>query len=295
MIPRIVYGSTGLNLSRIALGCFPFGCANRARGWDPLTNSGKTVAEKTVHTALDEGINIIDTAPSYGDGRSEEIVGSALQGRRQEAILATKVTYSGTPDEVRASIEGSLRRLRTDVIDIIQFHGGMYTDEDVERMLHGGLIDELERLREIGVIRFIGFTVEEPWTARSLIASERFDLVQIRFNLIYQAAALHLLDDAENAGLGVSVMRPMTSGILQRIVDILEPGMSSDLYDLALRFVLSDSRVHVANVGMRWPHEVKKNADTVRRLQSHFDMKLLPRLTAGIYKTDDELHGQKEN
>ena len=259
MIPSIVYGGTGLNLSRIALGCFPFGCANRARGWDPFTKKGKTVAVKTVHTALDEGINVIDTAPSYGDGRSEEIVGSALQGRRQEAILATKVTYGGTPDEVRASIEGSLRRLRTDVIDIIQFHGGMYTDEDVERMLRGGLIDELERLREIGVIRFIGFTVEEPWTARSLIASGRFDLVQIRFNLIYQAAALHLLDDAENAGLGVSVMRPMTSGILQRIVDILEPGMGSDLYDLALRFVLSDSRVDVANVGMRWPHEVKKS------------------------------------
>jgi aryl-alcohol dehydrogenase-like predicted oxidoreductase len=95
--------------------------------------------------------------------------------------------------------------------------------------------------------------VEEPWTARPLIASGRFDVVQMRYNVIYQSAALHALDEAIGADLGVAVMRPMTSGILQRIARHLAPQWSeSDIYKVCLEFVLSDSRVHVANMGMRW-------------------------------------------
>ena len=92
--------------------------------------------------------------------------------------------------------------------------------------------------------------------------------------------------------MGVAVMRPMTSGILQRIAQYLAPEWQTahDLYEASLKFVLSDSRVHVANVGMRWPEEVARNVAMVESFQPTFDMAHLPRLTAEIYKTDDAMH-----
>jgi predicted aldo/keto reductase-like oxidoreductase len=174
----------------------------------------------------------------------------------------------------------------------MQFHGGMYTQEEVDRILKGGLLDAVQAQRDKGRVRFIGFTVEEPWTARPLIASGEFDLIQVRYNLIYQSAAEHVLNDAREADMGVVLMRPMTSGIFQRLVSYLAPRWQEthDLYEVALKYVLSDSRVHVANVGMRWPEEVAKNVALVEAFRPEFDMADLPRGTAAIYQTDDEMN-----
>ncbi len=291
MIPKVRFGRSGLDVTRIALGGYPFGGVNQARGWNPFTTEGRAAAIATIHAALDAGINLIDTAPGYGDGNSESIVGEAVQDRRSEVYLATKVGYRGlSAADVAASVEASLRRLRTDAIDLIQFHGGMYEPADVDHILRDGLLDALETLREKGVVRCIGFTVEEPWTAQPFIACGRFDVMQVRYNLIYQSAALHVLDDAQRAGLGVSAMRPLTSGIFQRLAGYLAPEWQAarDLSEVALKYVLSDSRVHVANVGMRWPEEVARNAALAESFQPPFDMARLPRLTAEIYRTEDE-------
>jgi aryl-alcohol dehydrogenase-like predicted oxidoreductase len=297
MIPTIRFGRTSLQVTRLALGGYPFGGVNRAREWDPFSPRGRATAIGTVHTALDAGINYIDTAPGYGDGNSESIVGEATQHQRDKVFIATKVGYRGlSAQDVTANVEASLRRLRTDVIDVIQFHGGMYEPEDVSHILDDGLLDALADLRRRGRVRFIGFTVEEPWTARPLIACGQFDVVQLRYNLIYQSAALHALNEAQQAGMGVAVMRPMTSGILQRLASYLAPEWQAahDLYDVALKFVLSDSRVHVANVGMRWPEEVQRNVALVASFIPPFDMARLPRWTAGIYRSDDEAHGSDQ-
>ena len=295
MLPRIRFGKTGLMVTRIALGGYPFGGVNRARGWDPFTPEGRATAIETVHAALDAGINIVDTAPGYGNGNSETIFGQALEGRRDQIVLATKVGYRGSADDVTASVHTSLQRLRTDVLDVIQFHGGMYTERDVRHILDDGLLDALLRLRDEGKVRFVGFTAEEPWTARPLIATGQFDVVQLRYNLIYQSAALHALNEARDADMGVSVMRPMTSGIFERLCHYLAPEWNEahDLYEVALKFVLSDSRVHVANVGMRWPEEVAKNAALVESFAPPFDMADLPRMTAHIYRTEDEMQGAR--
>jgi aryl-alcohol dehydrogenase-like predicted oxidoreductase len=293
MLPKVRFGRTGLEVTRLALGGYPFGGVNLARGWDPFSKEGRAMAIDTVRAALDAGINLIDTAPGYGAGNSESIIGEATAGRRDEFVLATKVGYQGSAAEVRASIRRSLERLRTDVIDVIQFHGGMYTAEEVSHILDHGLLDALVDLRRQGHVRYLGFTVEEPWTAQPLIASGAFDVMQVRYNLIYQGAALHVLNQAREADMGVSTMRTMTSGILQRLADYLAPewNRAHDLYEVALEFVLSDSRVHVANVGMRWPEEVSKNVALVKAFEPPFDMVKLPRMTAQIYQTDDEMHG----
>ena len=286
-------GRTGLRVSEVGVGGAQFGLTNYMGQWDAFSDKAQQATTATVHRALELGYTYFDTAPGYGNGRSEEMVGNALRGRRDQVTIATKVSGGQwTPDAIRQSVKASLRRLQTDVIDVIQFHGGMYTGSDVRHLLDEGLLDALCRLRERGCVRFIGFSVEEPCTALPLIATGRFDVMQVRYNLIYQSAALRVLDEARRADMGIAVMRPMTSGIFQRLAGYLAPEWhdARDLYEVCLKFVLSDSRVDVANVGMRWPEEVARNVRWVESFKPPFDMAELPRMTAAIYKTDDEQH-----
>jgi aryl-alcohol dehydrogenase-like predicted oxidoreductase len=291
MLPNLTFGRTGLQVTRIGLGGFPFGGINKARNWDPFTAEGQATAISTIHAALDAGITYMDTAPGYGKGNSESIFGHALKGRRNQVALASKAPYrDASKTDVIQSVEASLKRLQTDVIDVIQFHGGMCTDGQVSHILTGGPLDAFLALKEQGKVRFLGFTVEEPWTAKSLIATGHFDVMQVRYNIIYQVAALHVLNEAHAANMGIAVMRPMTSGIFQRLAEYLAPNWQDahDLYEVALKYVLSDSRVHVANVGMRWPEEVQKNVSLASSFTPPFDMSELPRMTAHIYNAEDD-------
>jgi aryl-alcohol dehydrogenase-like predicted oxidoreductase len=283
-------GRTGLPVSRIILGGFPFGGVNRAHDWDPWSAPGRKTAETTINTALDLGINYIDTAPSYGDGNSETIIGTVMRSRRDECVLATKVNWEGRDRAaVTDSVHASLKRLQTDHLDIVQFHGGMYTPEDYDHIVNGGPLDALRALREDGTIGFIGLTAEEPWTARPFLQHGEFDVLQLAYNLIYQSAARHILDDARQANAGVVTMRTMTSGIFQRTAQSLVPEWPAarDIYEVCLKFVLADSRVHAPIVGMRWPDEVVRNVELVESFSPEFDLAELPRMTAAIYRAQD--------
>jgi aryl-alcohol dehydrogenase-like predicted oxidoreductase len=289
-VRRVVFGETGLEISRLALGGFPFGGVNRVRSWDPWSPEGRKTAIATIHRALDLGINYVDTAPSYGDGNSESIFGEVMRTRREECVLATKVGWQGLDKAaVMGSVRASLRRLQTDHVDVVQIHGGMYTPEDYEHIMNGGPLDALRELQENGETRFIGLTAEEPWTARPFLRSGTFDVVQLAYNLIYQSAAQHVLDEASERSVGIVTMRTMTSGIFQRTVRFLAPEWKEarDIYEVCLKFVLSDPRVHAPIVGMRWPEEVEKNVRLVEEFEPPLDVAALPRLTAGIYKAED--------
>jgi aryl-alcohol dehydrogenase-like predicted oxidoreductase len=295
-LERRVFGRTGLRVTPVGLGGAPFAGVNRALDWDPFTPEGRRAAVATVHYAIDHGINYVDTAPGYGGGNSETIFGQALaqDGYRQRVVVATKCRWTGTAQDVIASSEWSLRRLQTDVIDVLQLHGHAYSEAQVRHIMEAGPLEGLLRLREAGKVRFIGFTGEEPWTLRPLIATRAFDVVQLRYNVIYQEAALHALDEARDAGVAVAVMRPVTSGVLQRIMRALAPDQPVEaIYALALSYVLADSRVHVANVGMRWPHEVDANLAVAGRLPSldTFDVAAIPRSTLALYRRSDEEAG----
>lgn len=283
-------GRTGLQVSRIVLGGYPFGGVNRARGWDPWSPDGRRTAIATINAALDAGISYLDTAPSYGDGNSEKLIGEVMRTRRAECVLATKVNWEGrdkaaTIDSVRAS----MRRLRTDRLDIVQFHGGMYTPADVEHIISGGPLDGLLELKERGEIGFIGVTAEEPWTARPFLLRPEFDVFQLAYNLIYQNAARHVLDEARKADAGVVTMRTMTSGIFQRTAELLVPEwqQARDIYEVCLKFVLADSRVHAPIVGMRWPEEVARNVALAESFSPGYDLAELPRMTAAVYHAED--------
>jgi len=129
-------GRTGLLVSEVGMGGAQFGLTNYMGAWDAYSEEAQRDTTTTIHRALELGYSYFDTAPGYGDGRSEEMVGRALAGHRDEVVIATKVSRGDwAPDAIYRSVEESLRRLRTDVIDVIQFHGGWYHQEDVDAVL----------------------------------------------------------------------------------------------------------------------------------------------------------------
>lgn len=285
----VTLGRTGAEVSRIGFGGFPISAVNRARGWDPYSEQGRATAVQTIRRALDLGVTYIDTAPAYGDGQSEAIIGEAIAGRRDGLFVATKVTLGLDREATVRSVHDSLRRLGCEQLDLVQFHGGVYDDEVTRRILEEGPLDALLELRKQGKIRFIGATTEEPFSLLPLMQTGLLDVVQLRYNLIYQSAAHHVLDQARQQELGVTLIRPLTSGILQHLAAKLLPELASacDLYEACLKFVLSDSRVHVANVGMRWPEEVEKNVRLVDRFEPPLDVADLPRGTNKVYDAQD--------
>jgi aryl-alcohol dehydrogenase-like predicted oxidoreductase len=281
-------GRTGLQVSPIAIGGAAFAYEHRTQGWNPLSDEGREIVRATLNTCLDLGINYIDTAPAYGNGYSESLVGEVMKTRRKDCILASKVWYELDHKGVIDSVHDSLIRLQTDYIDVMQIHGRMYTSVEVEHILKGGPLDALLELREAGKIGHIGITTEEPWTVMPFLAHESVEVYQIAYNFIYQAAARHFLIEAAKANAGVVSMRTMTSGILQREAGFLAPQWSpQDLYEVALKFALSDSRVHSGIVGMRWPAEVEQNVALVEGFEPPIDFATMPRLTSEVYKAED--------
>lgn len=274
------FGRTGFNVSRIAFGCVSLGLADPAAGWDPYGPEGESRAVRLIHAALDAGINLFDVSPDYGDGHAERVLGQALRKKPGVARIASKVDYGGkSAADVRASVLASLARLDVETLDLIQFHGGNYPPSSVKRIVEGGLLDALESLRAEGRVRAIGLTVADPITAKALIETGRFDAVQLNYSLIEQAAARHALDWATERDLGVTVMRPLGAGLLDRLLPIIAPEWLAACApaEVCLRFLLADSRVQVLNVGMRSEAEIAANVAIVGRFRPGVDISALPR------------------
>ena len=295
MLNRVRFGRTGLEVSRLGLGCVGLGTANKHDDWDPFSADGRRQAIRTIHCALDAGINYFDTAPAYGDGHSESVVGEALQGVRDRAIIATKVSYGGcSAADVRQSFHDSLRRLRTDYVDVLQLHGGNYSEKARRHIFDHGLFDVLCELQAKGCVRFLGFTVNDPVTAREMIRHESFAVIQMMYNFIEQAAARHALEWARSADMGVTVMRPLTAGTLRLLLQTLAPSWAEreDIFEMALKFVLSDSRVDMVNVGMRWEHEVHRNVELVSNYSPALDVANIPRSVGQFSRHGSQLAQQ---
>lgn len=162
-------GRTGVSLSVLGVG----------GGSQGLTQAGDAGAGAIVGRALELGINYIDTATSYGHGASEERVGRALQGRRDQVFLATKLDQRDK-EPAAAELRESLARLQTDHIDLVQVHA-VNDPETLDRILApGGVVSALEEARSAGVVRFIGITGHrEPEMLREALERYDFDTVLV--------------------------------------------------------------------------------------------------------------------
>lgn len=280
-------GRTGLDVSPIAVGGAAFTYVDPRSGWNPKSEDGRKIVYETLNTALDNGVTYLDTAPAYGDGYSETLFGEVMKTRRNDCVLASKVWYDLDAQGVEDSIHASLTRLNTDHIDVMQIHGRIYTPDEIEHVM-SVVVPTLVKLREAGKIGHIGITSEEPFCLMPFLKNDDIAMYQIAYNLIYQAAARHFLIEAAEKNVGVVTMRTMTSGILQHEMKHLAPGLDEhcNLYEATLRFVLSDSRVHVGIVGPRWPNEILENIRIAESWKPPYDFAEVPRLTFKVYEAE---------
>ncbi len=267
-----VLGRTGMRVSEIGFGTAPAGITNYIDAWDAEAATSEANVTQALHRALELGVNYIDTAPGYGGGRSETWIGNALAGKRERCYLATK-TGARDPAGIRASVEASLQRLRTDYLDLVQFHGGWYHADDVRAILEQGGLETYLRLKEEGKVRFVGFTAEGPSGGVSqLIATGQFDVLQTRYNFLNMLScdfinADGVILEAREQDMGVVVMRPLTSGIAQKLLRAAAPDIDQhiDLDAFLLNVVLSNPFMDVAIIGMRRPAEVEEKRRALGR------------------------------
>jgi len=274
-------GSTGERVSRLGFGGAPAGLANYLGEYDPDEAAARERVRTAVRTALERGVTYFDTAPGYGDGTSEELLGEALaEFDREDLFIATKVEL-GDADYVRDRVAGSVERLGVDHIDLLQIHGGSYDAADVERVLDGGTLAGMERLREAGRVDYLGFTTEDHNPAVFDFLDEGvFDVMQINYNLMFQHPYNPIngsgaLVAADERGVGTVTMRTTTSGILQEWVETVAPDTGVDYRPALVQFVLSNPLVDVALVGMRDPEVVEANADLVADTDGRIDIEAL--------------------
>jgi aryl-alcohol dehydrogenase-like predicted oxidoreductase len=273
-------GRTGLKVSRIGFGGAPIGISNYLSPEDRSSDEFRARAIEAISAAVVGGINYFDSAQAYGDGRSERIIGEALAGFRNQVVLATKFLFQdGKPNDLYSrDLQHSLERLKTDYIDVLQVHGNVWDDQTADRLLGSGVLDWADSQREKGLVRFIGITAEGPSGGlERLVKSGRFDVLEIAYSVIYQAtcdyqrAPTGIIPLAKSLGIGVTVMRPTTCGVLQKLLRSAFPELDTGrITELAINFVLSTPEVDCVVVGMRNPEEVRANIalaeDTSRRL-----------------------------
>jgi L-galactose dehydrogenase len=206
MVTRVEYrrlGRTNLKVSLLGLGS---GGANRL---GQAHNAGRGEMHGLVRRALDCGINVIDTAPAYGD--SEIVLGEALAGvQRESFVLCTKFSSRRNPERgaLRKSLESSLRRLRTDYVDVMYFHGLSPTGYDATI---NTFMEELRQAKHDGLTRFIGAT--EQYEAdpshealQRALEDDLFDVVMIGHNLLSPSGLVSVMPRAQARDVGVVVM-----------------------------------------------------------------------------------------
>jgi len=284
-------GLHGPELSEIGLGTWVMGGPWRF-GWGPADDRDSIAA---IQRALDLDINWIDTAPAYGLGHAEELVGQALQGRRDRVYIATKcgmvwnskgVTRMDlNPGSIRQEVEASLKRLRTEVIDLYQFH---WPDPKVpvEKSWR-----ELIRLRKEGKIRWLGVSNFDVALLERCQAIEPVDSLQPPYNLLRREVEPEILPWCREHGVGVVAYSPMASGLLsgrfdlarlaaddwrRRSAEFIEPRLSQNLRrienlksiaehhgktvgQLAVAWVLRHPAVTSAIVGARTVTQAEEN------------------------------------
>ena len=321
---RRLLGRTGLAVSAVGFGAWAIGGNRFGNSYGPTDDAE---SQRAVRRAHELGCNFFDTADVYGHGHSEEVLGAALAGIRPEIILATKVggnfynrdvnprrlpqiaealgrpladlapdvvlpvTHDAnfSPAYLRFAVEQSLRRLRTDYIDLLQLHNpelGLIADPDTYQVL--------DDLKTAGKIRFYGVSVHSPEEGLAAVAATRPDTVQLVYSIVRRDSEDRLFPAARAANVGLIAREPLANGFLAghyrpdsmwergdirarmprpyvaQLVAlgerVRELAAEADLTapQLALRFVLDNDAIAVVIVGMKTVAHVEENLSLER-------------------------------
>lgn len=289
-------GKTGITVSEIGFGGWPIGGAMEASGvpigWGKTSDDQSLAA---VRRARELGVTFFDTADIYGHGRSESLIGLALSRHRKNVVIATKVgnirTSAGehrkdfTKQHIFHAIDGSLKRLRTDYVDLYQIHNPGLAELRKEEIQ-----EAMEMLQSWGKIRFWGVSISTPEEGIEIMERNWGYVFQVLFNVLNQAPAYDLFPKAKEKGYGIIARVPLASGLLtgkfrtdsvfpaddirqnfltrRRLEEVVAKvdeikgivgGSTRTLAEAALRFVLADDAVSTAIPGARSAHQVETN------------------------------------
>jgi aryl-alcohol dehydrogenase-like predicted oxidoreductase len=203
-IPLRPLGRTGLQTSILGLGGYHLGSAKDLNE-----------AKRIVDEAIDAGVRFFDNAWDYHEGKSEEWLGSALKGKRDKVILMTKVCTHGRDKHVAMEqLEGSLRRLQTDHLDIWQIHEVIYYDDPDLIFRPNGAIEALDQAKKQGKVRFVGFTGHKDPEIHLKMLSHNypFDTVQMPLNCLdatFRSFESHVLPELNRRGIAPLGMKSM--------------------------------------------------------------------------------------
>lgn len=257
MLQKRRLGRTGLQVSIVGFG----------GTW--ISQLTMDEAVKVVRRAFELGINYFDTAKLDGD--SEEKIGVALKDVRDECILATK-TASRTKRDSLVDFKNSLKRMKTDRLDLIQLHG--IDDEKTlqKAMSPEGSLEMCKKARSDGLVDFIGITSHKPEVLVKAIETNEFDTVLVPLNIVTRQALENLIPRAKELDIGVAIMKPLSAKTSKLITCLYNPSLSllsdeSELKNLlgqdkdsrvksALRFILSQD-ISVVVTGLRSVEEVE--------------------------------------
>ena len=213
-------GRSGLEVAGMGLGCWAIGGPTwrdgKPVGWSKVDDAESI---RALQRGLELGLTFFDTADVYGCGHSERLLGQVLAGRRDQVVIATKFGYvcdessrtmthhDASPDYIRRACDASLRRLRTDYIDLYQFHVSKYDPGQAEEV-----VDTLEQLVAAGKIRAYGWSTDDPARARVFARGTHCAAIQQRLNVFEGSEEILAL--CESAGLASINRGPLAMGLL---------------------------------------------------------------------------------
>ena len=204
-VPLRPLGATGVDVSALGLGGYHIGMIKNERE-----------AVRLVHTAIDAGITFMDNAWEYHDGRSEQVMGKAIADRREGVFLMTKVcTHGRGKREALRQLEESLRRLRTDHLDLWQIHECVYDNDPDRHFSVGGVVEALDQAKRQGKVRFVGFTGHKrPGIHLAMLAHDySFDTCQLPLNCFdasFRSFEEHVLPKLLGRGIAAIGMKSLS-------------------------------------------------------------------------------------
>lgn len=292
-------GNTGIELSAIAVGTVELGLDYGFPGTDHYQRPAAEAAIALLHRAVDAGVTLIDTAPTYGD--AESLVGRALSGMSSRPYVATKVRMEAgrgkaTRDAIATSVERSLRALGVDCLDLLQLHNG-----DLTTLSDPDGLEALVRTVDQGKVRFLGASVYTVDEALAALALPQFRLLQVPYNLLDRQMERKVFPLAVERGVGVLVRSAFLRGVLTPQVESIPEELAclrnaalgaleaarepvERLAVLALRFAMSARGVSSVIVGVRSIVELEENLAAAR--EGHLSDEMLQKLAS--YALDGE-------